>query len=720
MSHILQITDMRAVYKFAFLFVILTAVMAKSVNMNKANSKEIAHQKRAARETPKRVTDVVNLAFCESSLDLEDNMGKDRVEDVHTYAELKYDPHASLPDSFTVCSTILRPNCPNFMWPTFFTILDNERDQFLAASFKPGVITSLLKIYYLQGTSEPVNGKIPPLFPNQWTRSCMAINTISGLIHWVVEGTLVMTTISEEVKNSKNRPKNLSNKLVLGARAYAGIWYAPSQEVTNLNIFSSALSIENMKSMTEGPSCLEEGDYLAWVDMEWIFHGKTRKETVDKKEPCKGEPHVNLYYTKFSGMKACMYHCENLGTRVPSVTDRQNWVTIQHSLKMDLYDKGQNTLELWLPVEDTQAEGEWRDFYTDSLMQNYTQPWAGSGPDGGTGENCAFILDENTWSDYGCDSTSFACMCTHDPSIHLELKGLCPNSAIDLYYKPISDLTDARKLKLQGLKQTLVRYDAEEGMWILDARDSNVTGISRASHASFTLGKHNWTIQGDKACYDEGPRVTELKISGCKKGNFTCNDGQCVRMDQRCNQLPDCRDKSDERNCNILVLEDGYNMEVPPVNSSDPVDVLVSMDLLKLVDINEEDYSIEIQFEITLAWKEKRAIYHNLKKRDSLNALSQNDIKMLWLPEVVYENTDQKETTRLGEFGNGEWKTKMIVKKEVEHGTMSGPESVDETEIFSGFENSLVMNQTYTHTFQCNYQLSRYPFDTQVNVHIIF
>ena len=52
MSHILQITDMRAVYKFAFLFVILTAVMAKSVNMNKANSKEIAHQKRAARETP--------------------------------------------------------------------------------------------------------------------------------------------------------------------------------------------------------------------------------------------------------------------------------------------------------------------------------------------------------------------------------------------------------------------------------------------------------------------------------------------------------------------------------------------------------------------------------------------------------------------------------------------------------------------------------------------
>ena len=87
--------------------------------------------------------------------------------------------------------------------------------------------------------------------------------------------------------------------------------------------------------------------------------------------------------------------------------------------------------------------------------------------------------------------------------------------------------------------------------------------------------------------------------------------------------MPDCRDKSDEKNCKILLLEDGYNKKVPPILSSDPVDVSVSIDLLKVVDINEEDYSIEIQFEITLVWKEKRATYQNLKKRDSLNVLLQ-------------------------------------------------------------------------------------------------
>ena len=60
------------------------------------------------------------------------------------------------------------------------------------------------------------------------------------------------------------------------------------------------------------------------------------------------------------------------------------------------------------------------------------------------------------------------------------------------------------------------------------------------------------------------PYATDLKLSGCKEGNFTCNDGQCVSMDKRCNQ---CRDESDERHCNILMLKEGYNKNVPPITA---------------------------------------------------------------------------------------------------------------------------------------------------------
>ena len=44
---------------------------------------------------------------------------------------------------------------------------------------------------------------------------------------------------------------------------------------------------------------------------------------------------------------------------------------------------------------------------------------------------------------------------------------------------------------------------------------------------------------------------------------------------------------------------------------------------------------------------------------------------------------------------------------------------LDEIEIFKGEENSLVMEQAYTHEFQCVYQLDKYPFDTQVRLSYI-
>ena len=207
-----------------------------------------------------------------------------------------------------------------------------------------------------------------------------------------------------------------------------------------------------------------------------------------------------------------------------------------------------------------------------------------------------------------------------------------------------------------------------------------------------------------------------MKLTGCRE--FTCNDGQCIAMEKRCNQFPNCRDKSDEIGCKMLLLDYGYNKEVPPitiqslvVESIKAVPVKISLTLLKVVAILEEDHGIELQFQITLEWKENRATYHNLKKKSYLNALSMDDINRLWLPLVVYTNTDQQETTRLGE--NWEWKTRVSVKREG-NGEASEPHMLHESEIFKGKENKLVMVQSYTHKFQCTYQLEKYPFDIQV------
>ena len=181
--------------------------------------------------------------------------------------------------------------------------------------------------------------------------------------------------------------------------------------------------------------------------------------------------------------------------------------------------------------------------------------------------------------------------------------------------------------------------------------------------------------------------------------------------------MPDCEDKSDEMGCRILALEKNYNQRVPPVGTKISgkvktlvqVRVKVSITLFKVVAIEEEDHSIKLQFQINLEWKENRATYYNLKSESYLNALSREEINSLWLPRVVYLNTNQYETTRLG----GQWSTYVNIEREGAF-TRSGYEVLDETYLFKGKDNSLIMRQSYTHDFQCVYQLQRYPFDTQV------
>ena len=598
-----------------------------------------------------KLTSVVSHEVCQSDLTDEDKTSKSSLEEVHTYAELKDDPKSSLPASFTICSSVMTTECPDTYSRVLFTILSDQKKQLLAAKIvvrdKKGKAGSIFQLSHSQGRL--ASKMLPPLFSYQWIRSCLAINSTSGHIDWVANGNLVLTGTFGRAK----LPESLAGKLILGVDAYKDStqWYALSNKVANLNIFSTLMSRKVMESMTRGGSCTQEGDYLAWKDMEWNLHGHSKLETVEITETCEGEPWANLYFASFLKLDSCMHHCSNLGTRSPPVTTFEEWDSLQRFLITKLYDKVTNNPDIWLPITDIETEGVWKDFYDDKAVENYTLPWIGSRPNGGRVQNCARVMDKEYWGDDYCvmDGEShgppkYSCLCSNEKPPILKLRGLCPQSVLNMHYQPMNDWHDIRKLTFQGIYVTI----AYDGTWKLKATKYNLTGFSKAPHASFALGKHNWTIIGDKGCHNGEPYTTELKMSTCSEEEFTCDSGQCVPMEKRCNQLSDCRDKSDEKNCKVLVLEEGYNKFVPPIDLKDLMtNVSLSLDLLKLVDINEDDYSIEIQFQITLKWKENRATYHNLKSTDNLNALTQEDIKSLWIPEVIYENTDQKETTDL-------------------------------------------------------------------------
>ena len=36
-------------------------------------------------------------------------------------------------------------------------------------------------------------------------------------------------------------------------------------------------------------------------------------------------------------------------------------------------------------------------------------------------------------------------------------------------------------------------------------------------------------------------KLLRVKVTACGSGQFTCDDGECVPIDERCNQISNCR-----------------------------------------------------------------------------------------------------------------------------------------------------------------------------------
>ena len=139
-------------------------------------------------------------------------------------------------------------------------------------------------------------------------------------------------------------------------------------------------------------------------------------------------------------------------------------------------------------------------------------------------------------------------------------------------------------------------------------------------------------------------------------------------MERRCDQVIHCGDNSDEKNCNLLVFKEAesYNKKVPPFSldaeeTITPVKVAVSTSLMNVLAISEFSHTIDLKLGITLEWYENRVLYHNLKTKEALNTLSDMEAASIWIPYIIFKNTDNDEAitidtmtsvsiTRGGEF----------------------------------------------------------------------
>ena len=138
------------------------------------------------------------------------------------------------------------------------------------------------------------------------------------------------------------------------------------------------------------------------------------------------------------------------------------------------------------------------------------------------------------------------CVFNKDPSFNIW--GLCSEAVMDTQYKFAEHVPDInpRTSWPYFSKENTRRYVGPKG-WIISRNSFNKAWQMNHTHYpemtltmmdtdALPVGRHTWKIENN-ACNQGETSSQVLLMSGCQESEFTCDDGKCVNITQRCNNI---------------------------------------------------------------------------------------------------------------------------------------------------------------------------------------
>ena len=201
-----------------------------------------------------------------------------------------------------------------------------------------------------------------------------------------------------------------------------------------------------------------------------------------------------------------------------------------------------------------------------------------------------------------------------------------------------------------------------------------------------------------------------MSLSFCSDEEYTCDDGNCVDMDHRCDGITQCEDKSDEKNCRIISPDENDNkfLVPPPLPGEEDFYVEVSFYIQNVLLINEDENSVKMQHKVVKTWYNSFLTFENLKKKVD-NIINEIEKDSMWNPWIENVNVENKEKCTQSETAEI---LKVVPNKNFTF------EKTPYTDIYNAFlfkgsENKIVQNWDWTCEYICQFDYSWYPFDTQ-------
>ena len=361
--------------------------------------------------------------------------------------------------------------------------------------------------------------------------------------------------------------------------------HAVQGSFTDFNVWDKVLTVQEMKDFTLCHYDMK-GSLIPWNSEDWVF-----TEEIDASEYELGE----VEFSKLCSMKGrlemfpdkviistALNTCKIFGgTMVVTEEDKDYDELLE---LMNQYD----TVQTWLRFSDKENDGEWKDMETGLIQPFLSIPWdLENEPTGASAESCVGFQTTTHLGAFDVDCTQKLTTVCQETKEYFRLRGLCPSSSIDTFYKLRQQHNNGRKM-LSGPSGWVIVW--KENKWNILNKGHPGT-FAFLSTRLYPVGKHGWVVVGD-GCSIEERNSMELTLTHCKEDQFTCDLGTCVDMEQRCDQEDNCEDHSDEKDCSIIYVDqDSYlkDKQPPAVDSNENkiVTVEVEVDIIRILQINE-------------------------------------------------------------------------------------------------------------------------------------
>ena len=134
----------------------------------------------------------------------------------------------------------------------------------------------------------------------------------------------------------------------------------------------------------------------------------------------------------------------------------------------------------------------------------------------------------------------FICVFNSEPTF--TVRGLCKEANMDTQYK----FEDHRPgpygwhpldyRSFVGPKGWIISRNLTDKKWRMTHYYYTTLTLTMMTKDALPVGKHKWLVEND-VCNEGETSSQILQLSGCKEGQFTCDDGKCLDISQRCNSI---------------------------------------------------------------------------------------------------------------------------------------------------------------------------------------